>query len=310
MTALMANILVTGSSTGIGLATALHFARRGHPVYATLRTPGASNELTAAVAGGLPIRELQLDVTSDESVSSCLDEILHSGAHIDVLVNNAGIGGGGPVELSSVERAKHVFDTNYFGAVRMIRSVLPAMREAGHGAIVNITSMAGRVCLPAHSHYCASKFALEALTEGLAAEVLPFGIRVASVEPGVILTPIFTKSSSAKTRDVRPYEMPVRRLRQLFASRLAKPVLPEAVAAAVEEAAFGLPARLRYVVGPDAESLMAARTRVSDEEWIRIHTIADDEEFFDVMQQLCGKELYRTVDTGVDATVDGASGHS
>ena len=278
------NVLITGCSTGIGLATALYFARNGHRVIAGARRPDEATNLHA-VEGITPVR---LDVDSDDSVREAVDA---AGA-VDVLVNNAGIGGGGPVELARLERAKRTFETNYFGAVRMIHAVLPGMRGHGAGAIVNVTSMAGRVALPAHSHYCASKFALDALSESLAAEVLPFGIRVAIVEPGVILTPIFSKSRTMKLEDLHPYEKSVRRLRGLFDSQLKTPTMPDAVAEAIYQAVVTETPQLRYVVGPDAHALLAVRSRLSDEEWVRLHAIEDDAEFARELNAAAGFSLY------------------
>ena len=282
------NVLITGCSSGIGLATALRFAGSGHRVYAGARRPDEAAELRS-VEGLTPVR---LDVDSDDSVREAVGI---TGA-VDVLVNNAGIGGGGPVELGDLARAKRTFETNYFGAVRMIQAVLPAMRQRGSGVIVNVTSMAGRIALPAHSHYCASKFALDALSEGLAAEVWPFGIRVAIIEPGVILTPIFAKSRTMRLEELHPYERPVRRLRALFASRLQEPTLPDAVAEAIEHAVTTDNPRLRYLVGEDAEALTRMRACMADEDWIRLHSIEDDSEFFRAFNDAAMKTIYSPAD--------------
>lgn len=293
----MADILITGTSTGIGLETAVHFARQGHQVFASARNPEGAPELQAAVASGLPIAPVRIDVNDDGSVREGVASVLGQCDGIDVLVNNAGIGGSGPVEISPIERAKRVFETNYFGAVRMIQAVAPSMRARGSGAIVNVTSVAGLVTVAGHGHYCAAKRALEALTEALAGELRPFGIRVAAVEPGVILTPIFSKGSGRKLEDYAPYETPMRRLWQYFRAQLQDPRKPDIVAAAIEEAAFGASERLRYVVGPDAEALVRARAGVSDEEWVRIQSIEDDEEHYDAMAKLMDGEYFRIAAT-------------
>jgi NAD(P)-dependent dehydrogenase (short-subunit alcohol dehydrogenase family) len=290
----MANILITGTSTGIGLETATHFARKGHRVFASARNPEGAPDLQTAVASGLPITTLRIDVTDDASVREGVTFVLEHAGHIDVLVNNAGIGGSGPVELVPIERAHEIFDTNYFGAVRMIQAVVPSMRERRSGAIVNVTSVAGVVTVAAHGHYCASKRALEAITDALAAELRPFGIRVAAVEPGVILTPIFGRHPKRKIEDFAPYEAPVRRLWQYFATQLKHPALPDVVAAAIEDAAFGSSERVRYVVGKDAEGLIRARQKASDEEWVRVQVIQDDEAHYDAMAQLMEGEFFRT----------------
>ena len=284
--------LITGSSSGIGLATALHFARKGHRVFASLRDPDAAAGLQRAAADGLPLTLVRLDVTDDASVARGVAEVLSQAGHIDVLVNNAGIGGSGPVERASLERARQTFETNYFGAVRMIRAALPGMRDRRSGAIVNVTSIAGRIALPAHSHYAASKFALEALSEGLAAEVRPFGIRVAIVEPGVIPTPILSKRP-ANLPSPAPYETPVRRLSRYFQKQLVEPTPVEAVAEAIEHAATTDSPRLRYLVGKDAHALMRGRAQLSDEQWIAGHALEGDEDFFDFMKASMGTDLFR-----------------
>ena len=191
----MSVVLVTGSSTGIGLATALHFARLGHDVHAGVRNPATATELVRAIESEkLPIRLVTLDVNDAGSVKRGVGEVLERAGRVDVLVNNAGIGGGGPIEDVPVEWAQALFETNYFGAIRMSQAALPGMRERRSGAIVNVSSIAGRVAIAGHGHYSAVKHALEAASEALAQEVQAFGIRVVIIEPGVVVTPIFEKA--------------------------------------------------------------------------------------------------------------------
>jgi NAD(P)-dependent dehydrogenase (short-subunit alcohol dehydrogenase family) len=232
-------------------------------------------------------RIVKLDVDDDASVEAA---VVQAG-EIDVLVNNAGIGGGGPVEIASITRAKQTFETNYFGAVRMIKAVLPGMRARRGGTIVNVTSVAGRVTLAGHSHYCASKFALDALSEILAAEVRRFGIRVVIVEPGVIETPIFHK----RTVDfdaLKPYDVPARRLTSFFEKQLARPTPPESVAETIERAISENPGRLRYGVGPDAAVLLERRPHIADEDWIAAQSVDDEEHFRSTMERLLGADLF------------------
>src|SRR5438046_9440884 len=174
----MAVVLVTGSSTGIGLATALHFARLGHEVHAGIRNITTAGELTKAIDGEkLPIRPVMLDVDDTAAVDRGVRGLLGRPRAIDVLVNNAGIGGGGPIEECPLEFAKAMFETHYFGAIRMIQAVLPGMREQRSGAIVNVSSVWGRVGVAGHGHYSAAKHALEAASDASALEVFPFGLR-------------------------------------------------------------------------------------------------------------------------------------
>ncbi|HZO55377.1 MAG TPA: SDR family oxidoreductase [Bryobacteraceae bacterium] len=287
----MRTILITGCSSGIGLATARHFARKGWKVFAGARTPATANELRDA-ASELGMAVVQVDVTSDESVGACVAQVLQRGGHVDALVNNAGIGGGGPLELASLARGHETFETNYFGAVRMMQAVLPSMRERKSGAIVNVTSLAGRVALAGHGHYAASKWALEAASECLASEVKPFGIRVATIEPGVVLTPIFSKSSTPLT-EYGAYQAPVRRLWALFGKQLQKPTQPGDVAEAIEHAVETKEPKLRYLVGSDAKAVMAGRAKLTDEEWVVVQGVTDDEEYFAGMEKSIGGGLFR-----------------
>ncbi len=181
----MATVLITGSSTGLGLATAVALARAGHDVYATMRNPERSPELqTIARKESLPISILRLDVDRDESVVQAVRQVLAERGHVDVLVNNAGILAFGAVEDLPLDVFRQAMETNYFGALRCIQAVLPSMRERRSGCIVNVTSIGGRITMGAHGCYTATKFALEALSEALAQEVKAFNIRVAIVEPG------------------------------------------------------------------------------------------------------------------------------
>jgi NAD(P)-dependent dehydrogenase (short-subunit alcohol dehydrogenase family) len=284
------NVLITGSSTGIGFATAIHFARAKYQVYAGLRNPKQAEHLQAAIDSGLPIQMVQLDVDDDTSVTNAVEEVRRKAGNVDVLVNNAGISGGGPLEFVPIETAKQVFETNYFGAIRTIRAVLPQMRERQSGAIVNITSLAGRLASGGSGHYTASKFALEAASECLAIEVRPYGIRVAIIEPGVIATPIFTKAQPINL-DGNPYATPLRRMMKFFEAQLSQPTWPEAVAVVVQEAVESDSPKLRYTVGKDTELLFKMRQQVSDEEWIGSGLLSDDE-LFQKTTDAVGVNLY------------------
>lgn len=204
----MAVVLITGCSTGIGLEAALAFARRGDTTYASMRNLGKADGLRArAAAEGLTIEVVQLDVTDDDSVTSAVRSIEDRHGAIDVLVNNAGIGSSGPIELIDLAEAAAVYDTNIWGAIRTVRAVLAAMRSKGSGVIINVTSVASRVPgTPYGGFYSSSKHALATLSEALAWEVAPFGIRVACVEPGFFATEIFASSGWTEPALVGPYE--------------------------------------------------------------------------------------------------------
>ncbi|MBS1856772.1 MAG: SDR family oxidoreductase [Acidobacteria bacterium] len=267
----MSIALVTGTSTGIGLATAVTLARAGHTVYATMRNPagGAAEVRAVAQAENLPIHVLQLDVNSDESVR---ETFAHAGP-LDVLVNNAGVGGHASVEEMPLEEFRSVMETNFFGALRCIKAALPAMRERRAGLIVNVTSVAGRLAGGAQGAYSASKWALEALSESLACEVAAFGIRVAVVEPGVIATPIFGKSDM-RGESIYPH---ARRLDAFFRASLKNPVSPYVVGEAIRDIVAGGNGKLRHPVGPDAAPLIASRAATSDEDWIASQAVSDRE---------------------------------
>jgi NAD(P)-dependent dehydrogenase (short-subunit alcohol dehydrogenase family) len=286
----MSVVLITGTSTGIGLATALHFGRLGHEVYAGVRNPATATELTQALQKErLPVRPVTLDVDDAASVARGVGEVLAGAGRIDVLVNNAGIGGGGPIEDVPVDWAKTLFETNYFGVIRMLQAVLPGMRERRSGAIVNVSSIGGRVSIAGHGHYCAVKHALEAASEALAQEVYAFGIRVAIVEPGVVITPIFTKARRFND-PASPYAVHVRRLLLFYQMQMKTPSQPADVAAVIHEAVTAKTPSLRYLVGKDAELLAAGRRRLSDEEYVTIGRAMPDEQYVREMRERFGFE--------------------
>lgn len=180
---------MTGCSSGFGLLTAVELAARGDRVVATMRDPARSDTLRSALdAAGVAdaVEVARLDVTDDRSVR----EAVEAAGTVDVLVNNAGVPSGAPVEETSIDALRSVFDTNVYGPIRLINAVLPAMRERGSGHIVNVTSLAAFVAPPFMGAYAASKHALDALGEALAAEVAPFGIHVTNVAPGAYETPM------------------------------------------------------------------------------------------------------------------------
>lgn len=272
----MAIAVVTGSSTGIGQATAATLARAGHTVYATMRNPGTGGQELRAIAEreSLPLRIQALDVDSDESVRAAFAGIIFEAGQIDVLVNNAGVSGGGAVEETPIAEFRATMETNFFGALRCIQAVVPGMRERRSGCIVNITSVAGRFSSAPQASYASSKFALEALSECLAQEMKGFGVRVAIVEPGVIATPIFGKVQRGPADTKYPHS---RRIGELFRASLENPVSPYVVAEKIREIVDSGTWKLRHPVGPDAEGLLAWRASMTDEEWVGWGAISDDE---------------------------------
>jgi NAD(P)-dependent dehydrogenase (short-subunit alcohol dehydrogenase family) len=285
-------ILITGTSSGIGLATALYFARKGYEVYAGLRNPDGALDLNRALEEeGLKATLIEIDVDHDDSVHRGVDKVLAKAGRIDVLVNNAGVGGGWPIEEVPVDVAKQIFETNYFGAIRMINAVLPGMRQRQSGTIVNISSVAGRIAMAALGHYSASKHALEAASEILAQEVRAYNIRVAIVEPGVVLTPILEKNMRALD-PASPYVDQVRRLYRYFEKQLQNPTLPGAVAEMVAHAVTTGNPRLRYLVGDDARIAINGRKGITDEDWVEDGRKMTDEQYFEAMYKRYGTDLF------------------
>ncbi|MEW5841024.1 SDR family oxidoreductase [Nitrososphaera sp.] len=264
--------LVTGSSSGIGFETALALARSGFETYATMRDV-RKGERIKREAEGTRLHVLQLDVTSDQSVRQAVDTIMKENGRIDVLVNNAGYGLFGPVEELSMEELKAQFETNFFGLVRVTQAVLPAMRkqEGGGGKIINISSIGGRVGFPGSPAYCSTKFAVEGLSETMAFELEPFGIRVVLVEPGMIKTNFAGAGVVAKnTQDPgSPYAPFIQKMFAAAAPLVENAIPAQEVADAVVTAAVADDPEFRYLVGRDAKGLarMKAGAR-SDREFL------------------------------------------
>lgn len=274
----MATILITGSSTGIGFATALVLARGGHDVFATMRDPDRSPELKSIAAReSLPITILRLDVDSDDSVGQAFSQVMAERDRLDVLINNAGACTFGAVEDLPLEVFRRTMETNYFGALRCIKAVVPAMRKRKSGCIINVTSVGGRISVGAESSYTATKFALEALSEALAGELKTFNVRVAIVEPGIVETAIFGKLTADPPDSPYPQE---RRLRAIHAAALRNPASPFLVAEEIRRIVESHGWQLRYPAGPDALPFLQWRASMTDEQWVEFNSIPNDEEWY------------------------------
>jgi len=271
----MANVLITGCSSGIGLATAVALARAGHQVHATMRNPGRAPALRELVAKEkLPVTITTLDVDSDESVKEAFGAIRAEAGYIDTLVNNAGIERMGSIEEMPLSDFKTCMETNYFGSLRCIKACLPDMKQRRSGCIINVSSVAGRFSSSPATPYTASKWALEALSEGLAQEVKPLNIRVALVEPGIISTAMAGRIADASTTEsAYPH---VRRFPRMFQAALATHRGPEIVADKIREIIDGGTWQLRHPVGPDAQPFLDWRASMSDQEWIEWGALDDD----------------------------------
>ena len=264
--------IVTGSSSGIGYVTSLLLARKGFYTYASARNIDKTAGLQSiAYAERLPLKLIQLDVTDDSSVNDAVEKIVSEKGRINVLVNNAGYALFGAFEDLSVDEIKTQFETNFFGVVRVTRHVLPIMRAKynGSGVIVNVSSVNGHVAFPVISAYVATKFALEGLSESIAYELEPFGIKVILIEPGAIGSN-FMKGSVLPKRALdpeSPYSEFVQKVRHKIGSDHENATQPEEVAKAILKAITSDNPDFRYAVGKDAAMMLETRGSMSDREF-------------------------------------------
>jgi NAD(P)-dependent dehydrogenase (short-subunit alcohol dehydrogenase family) len=244
--------LVTGVSSGIGWATAALLSERGFRVFGTMRRPNQTN-------GALRNVELiALDVRENESVRSCLQRVLDQAGRIDALVNNAGYTLIGALEETSLQEAKEVFETNFFGVLQMSQAALPKMREQGYGRIVNVGSVAGFLPMPYQGIYAASKHALEGYSESLDHEVRQFGVRVSVIEPGFVRTNI-AQNSQLASQPLAAYNNDRNSIITAIRESVAKGEDPVSVATVVLEALTSVSPRRRYLAGREARSISRLR---------------------------------------------------
>jgi len=265
--------LVTGGSSGIGYETSLMLARSGFLTYATMRNLNKSGDIKAIAAlENLPIRITRLDVTDDVSINNAVQAILSETGRIDVLVNNAGYVLEGAFEHLSMDEIKAQYETNVFGLIRTTQAVLPIMREQKSGIIVNISSGAGRFGYPGGSAYVSTKFAVEGLSESMAYELEPFGIKVIIIEPGVIRTNIFNSVVVAKkSQDPNsPYTQITQKMASAFEELTKNASSPELVAKVILEAVTNQNPNFRYLAGKDVEIWLDAKRNMSDEEFYKM----------------------------------------
>jgi len=283
--------LITGANSGIGRSAAIELARQGWTVYGSMRSLDKGAKLAAlAEEAGVEVHPVVADVTDASSVEQAVAEVTAAAGQIDVLVNNAGIGGNGVAEESPIELYQDVMDVNLYGAIRCVQAVLPQMRERGNGCIINISSIAGLVAAIAQSPYVASKWAMEGLTEGLAQELAPHGIKVALIEPGIVKTAILAKNTEAPNA-TGAYDSHYRRLFAFYAAGLADPGRPEEVAEVIFAAANDESGRLRYTCGWGGQEISSRKAGVSDEEWIAMGAIEDDLEYAAEFNRLFGLDI-------------------
>jgi NADP-dependent 3-hydroxy acid dehydrogenase YdfG len=238
-------VLITGCSTGIGHDLARRLVRANYTVIATARHPETMTDLHVAL-------QLPLDVTDPTSVDSATEEVVHRFGRIDVLVNNAGYAVRGAVEDIPVEQVQQMFDVNVYGVMRMIRAVVPHMRQQTSGRVITIGSLAGKLVLPVNGSYSATKFALEALSDAMRVELAPFGIQVVLIEPGNIRSN-FMATAQANSQEIlsdpgSPYHALYQHYLQAMTNMRKQEHGPEIVSQAVQQAIEASTPKARYLV--------------------------------------------------------------
>ena len=267
-------VLVTGCSSGIGLATCHVLSRNNFMTYGTVRNLSKAKKIQDLMnRENLSLKILRLDVNDNQSIKLAIKKILNDTGRIDVLINNAGYGMFGPIEEITIQEIKKQFETNFFGAIRLIKAIVPIMRKQGNGTIVNISSMVGRFAVPLNSAYVSSKFAVEGLSESISFELEEFGIRVIVIEPGVVKSDFFHNVKVKGMNLESPYhELMERRVN--FLDKAMKNSLTSSydVAGTILDALNSKDPKFRYVIGNDATNSLRMRNSLSDREfmeWIR-----------------------------------------
>ena len=271
--------IVTGANSGIGRSTAITLAKNDYTVFATMRSLERGEKLREiAHQLNLEIKEVELDVSDTDSVNQGINEILDQTDQIDALINNAGVGSNAVIEDVDIESDKSVFETNFWGVVRCIQAVLPTMRQQKSGHIIQVSSIAGRVGLPAQPIYSASKWALEGLSENLAHDLSSFGVRVSIIEPGVTRTAILGKNNTVPQND--DFENIYARMLDMYMQGIEANIRPEAVSETILQCLESSSHQLRWPVAWGAETMVNARHdgSVSDEEWVELGSLVNNRE--------------------------------
>ena len=271
--------IVTGANSGIGRSTAITLAKNDYTVFATMRSLERGEKLRGiAQELNLVIKAVELDVSDTDSVNQGINEILNQTDQIDILINNAGVGSNAVIEDVDIESDKNVFETNFWGVVRCIQAVLPTMRQQKSGHIIQVSSIAGRVGLPAQPIYSASKWALEGLSENLAHDLSSFGLRVSIIEPGVTRTAILGKNNTVPQN--ADFENIYARMLDMYMQGIEANIRPEAVSETILQCLESSSHQLRWPVAWGAETMVNARHdgSVSDEEWVEIGSLVNNRE--------------------------------
>jgi NAD(P)-dependent dehydrogenase (short-subunit alcohol dehydrogenase family) len=258
------SVLITGCSSGFGLLSARMCAERGDAVFATVRDRSTASELRGLGAAGLPIRVVQLDVRDSQECAAAVAAVVEETGGIDALVNNAGVSMFAAIEEVDIDQASRMMETNYFGPLRLIRLVLPHMRRAGRGRIVNVSSIAGWAPAAYLGSYSATKHALDAMSFCLAAEVREFGIGVSVVSPGGFPTGVGGKFWRPEASiDDAPYRRKAEQMEAGWYTHVAGND-PGLVAEAIVECVHATDPPFRVFVGDDANALAQRRRELDD----------------------------------------------
>jgi NAD(P)-dependent dehydrogenase (short-subunit alcohol dehydrogenase family) len=269
----MSTVLITGASTGIGRATALHLARAGWTVFAGVRKL-ADGEVLAA-AGGVRVEPIVLDVTDPAQIAAAVERVNQHGGRLDALVNNAGIGYGGPLELIPIDDLRNQLEVNVLGPVAVTQALLPALRRA-RGRVVLVSSIGGRVPMAFTAPYAASKHALEAIGDTLRVELRSSHVQVALIEPGSVATPIWDKSRAQGEHVTVPPELAEQyghvevAMRKVIDGTERRGVPPERVAKTIEDALTARRMKARYLIGRDARAMLIAKRLLPDHAFDRV----------------------------------------
>ena len=286
--------VVTGANSGIGRATALHLAKQGYRVFGTVRSLDKAGKLQSrATELGVTVELIEMDVADDVSVQRGFADIFLTTDHVDVLVNNAGIGGNGVVEESTPQMYHDAFNVNVVGAIRCTQQVLPKMRERKSGTIVNITSVVGKFAAIAQAPYVASKWAFEGVSEELAQEVAPFGIRVVIIEPGVTKSSIFAKNIDAPNQS-GAYDAHYRRMFAFYAAGIINASAAEDVGALIHHAITTDTPKLRYACSWAGPEIVAGRAKQSDSDWVAMAASENDSDYFNAFKSAYGVDLSKS----------------
>jgi len=258
-------IFITGASSGMGRDMTMFFAEKGWNVASTMRNPSRDGADLAAMNG---VKTYALDVTDLASISAALESAITDFGKLDVLVNNAGVGNLGPMEGSSEAQVAQQVDVNFLGPIHVTRAALPQMRAQGGGIIINITSIGGRITMPHNALYHGMKWGMEGLTEALAYELNPFGIKVKAVAPGGVKTSFVQSIARAETTLDPEYDRQVTAFTTTAMARTDGWSEPRVVSEAVWEAATDGTDKIRYLAGEDAKQMAAGRSQMDDEAWV------------------------------------------